>query len=134
MKLTINIETIPHKQHRYPTVGDWFYDDQGVLQIRVSEMSDPRHEILVALHELDESVLCKTMDVSQRDADSFDISYEQEREAGQHDDLDEPGDDPKAPYHAQHVTASICERAKAQCLGVDWNKYAKELEELDSDE
>jgi hypothetical protein len=130
VKLTINIETIPHSEHRYSTVGDWFFDDAGVLQIRVSKMSDPRFSLCVALHEAIESVLCKEMGVTQATADDFDMKYEKEREAGERDDGDEPGDDHAAPYHAQHVTASICERAIAQTLGIDWNEYGKEIEGL----
>ena len=35
--MKINIETIPHGDQRYPTVGDYWDDSDGVVQVRVSE-------------------------------------------------------------------------------------------------
>ena len=35
--LNICIRTIPHREQRYPTVGDWYKID-GVTHIRVSRM------------------------------------------------------------------------------------------------
>jgi hypothetical protein len=39
----------------------------------------------------------------------------------------EPGDDPRAPYHKQHVFAENIERLLAAELGVDWSAYDKEV-------
>ena len=38
-------------------------------------------------------------------------------------DLDDPGDDPRAPYHLEHLTASAIERRLALELGVSWDAY-----------
>ncbi len=38
-------------------MGDWHFSRQGNLTIRVSAMSDPRYETLVAVHELIEAIL-----------------------------------------------------------------------------
>lgn len=121
VNLHIHIKTIPHKDHRYETVGDWFWDKEGHLQIRVSDMGDSDYELAVALHELIEVALCKSADVSEAEVDHFDKKWK---------DGGEPGDDPKAPYHKQHVTASICERAIAQCLEIDWNDYERTIDSL----
>jgi hypothetical protein len=121
MNLRIHIKTIPHKDHRYETVGDWFYDRKGVLQIRVSAIRDSDYELAVALHEVIEAALCNCLNVTEAEVDHFDKNFKGDGE---------PGDDPKAPYHRQHVTASICERAIAQCLEIDWNDYTKAIDSL----
>lgn len=124
--MKIVIETIPHEHQRYPTVGDWVYDDDGNLAIRVSQMKDWRHEMLVAVHELVEVLTCKKDGISQESVDAFDIEYEKNRAK---DDVEsEPGDDPKAPYVDQHCLATGIERILAQQWGVKWNEYADEIE------
>jgi hypothetical protein len=40
---------------------------------------------------------------------------------------EKPGDDPRAPYHKQHVFAENIERLLAAELGVDWSAYDKEV-------
>src|SRR5882762_9148905 len=101
--MRIVIETIPHEQHRYTTVGDWYYDPDGTLQIKVSNLSDKRRELLVVLHELVEVLCCEQDGVSQSVVDKFDMEYEKNRAE---DDESEPGDDPAAPYHKQHCLAT----------------------------
>ena len=125
--MKINIHTIPHNLQRYPTVGDWWWENNGDLQIRVSKMSDWRFETLVAVHELVEVLLCKKDRVSQQSVDGFDKAFEAARKPG---NVDEPGDDIKAPYRKQHGVASGVERILGALLGVDWNKYADEVESL----
>lgn len=124
--MNIKIEIIPHEQHRYTTVGDWFFDAAGDLTIRVSKLSDWRREVLVAIHELVEVVLCKHYGVTQEQVDKFDMeefSYED------HPD-EEPGDSPDAPYKRPHFLASSVERMLAAELRVDWKPYEEELEAL----
>ena len=95
--LKIFIETVDHQ--RYPTAGDWPLKHDG-LHIFVSRMSDQRYEFLVAMHEAIEAYLCKHDGVSQAAVDRFDQAYEHRRKPG---DDSEPGDNPKAPYHKQHI-------------------------------
>ncbi len=124
--LKINIETIPHNEQRYPTVGDWWFrdgiDDGKILEIRVSEMNNWKYEFLVAMHEAIETMLCLDRGISEESVSDFDIQFEKEREQGQHGD-EEPGDDPKAPYQKEHFFATNLERQMALELGVDWNTY-----------
>lgn len=124
--MNVKIEIIKHEDHRYTTVGDWFFDDKGDLTIRVSKLSDWRREILIAIHELIEVVLCKYDGVTQEQVDKFDMedfSYED------HPD-EEPGDSPDAPYKRQHCLATAVERMMAAELHVDWKTYEAELEAL----
>lgn len=143
--MRIIIETIPHDQQRYTTVGDWFYTEEwdrpkgtemgpsklwikvGVLNIRVSQLSDWRREMLVAIHELVEVTLCKDRGISQEDVDNFDQGFEESRAS---DDFSEPGDQPDAPYVKQHCIATGIERLLAAELGVNWTEYEKELDAL----
>lgn len=124
---SISIKTIPHSEQRYPTCGDWYYDENGDLQIRVSIMEDARYEFLVALHELVEVKLCEWTGVSQKAVDAFDMEYEKNRAA---DDDSEPGDSPYAPYRLQHCLAIGVERVVAAVLQIDWQAYEKAITAL----
>lgn len=123
----IVIQIVPHESQRYTTCGDWYYDSDDVLHIKVSKLSDWRHEMLVAVHELVEVLTCKNDGVTQEVVDKFDKEFEVNREEGNED---EPGDDPTAPYVNQHCLATGIERILAQQWGVKWNEYADELESL----
>jgi hypothetical protein len=124
----IFIQTIPHSDQRYPTVGDWFYSNGGtVLNIYVSKMGNWKYEFLVALHELVEVFICRHQKISQQAVDKFDIAYENARRAG---DDSECGDHPKAPYQFAHSIASGVERIVAAVIGVKWKTYEKALSNL----
>jgi hypothetical protein len=124
---TICLRSIAHEDQRYPTVGDW-YDDQGVTMIVVSKMSDPRYELLVAVHELVEKILCDHRGVKQEAVDEFDRNYERNRLEG---DESEPGDHPDAPYRTEHCFATGIERLLAAELGVVWDQYNREVVNLE---
>lgn len=134
--MNILIKAIPHSEQRYPTVGDWYttstrtkdFDQKGeipnpkdTLQVRMSIMSDWRYEALVAVHELVEALLCARAGVTPKMVDQFDMSWKGEGE---------PGDDPRAPYFAQHQAATAIEKQFANYLGVDWQAYEKEVDSL----
>lgn len=125
--MKIIIETIPHDQHRYTTVGDWFYEPDGTLRIKVSQLSDWRREALIAVHELVEVLLCRHDGVTTEDVDAFDKAFEHAREPGNED---EPGDSPAAPYVNQHCVATGIERILAAALDVQWKPYEQELCDL----
>ncbi len=118
--MQITIKTIPHDQQRYDTCGDWWVDDAGDLQIRVSSMDDWKKESLVAFHELAEVLLCKDRGITAEMVDAFDMKFEANR---QPDDTSEPGDDPECPCREEHFFATSVERLLAQQLAVDWEEY-----------
>lgn len=120
--LHIHIKTIPDKEQRYDTVGDYQESADGVQHIMVSKMDDDRYEFLIALHELIESYLCKTRNISEAAIDTFDISYEKSRAIG--DTISEPGNDTAAPYHLEHMFATSIEKLMASELDVDWQTYS----------
>jgi hypothetical protein len=123
--MNINIKIIPESEMRAEVNGaDWFFDDKGDLQVRVSPMSDWRYEILLQFHEAIEAVICHKNGVKQADVDTFDLEYDKT-----HTFDDDAGDDPKAPYRLEHNYATAIERVMACALGVEWGPYEKELRE-----
>jgi hypothetical protein len=126
--MRINIETIPHDEQRYPTVGDYWQDGDHSQQVRVSHMPDWRYEALVAVHELIEMILVKHRGISEQAITEFDVKFEKAREAAQV--LGEPGDDPRSPYRSEHFFATNVERLLAAELGVDWFAYELLVEGL----
>jgi hypothetical protein len=118
--LKIIIETIPHERHRYPTVGDWWRDADGTVQIRVSELGNENYEWLVGLHELIEMKLCEVRGVTDSVVSRFDRAFEQRRQA---DNKDEPGDEKNAPYRDEHCAATGVERLLCAMLHISWQDY-----------
>ena len=127
----INYESTPHEMQRYPTVGDYFYDRNGTLQVRVSEMGNEDYEFLVAIHELVEWYLVTKRKIPLEKIDEFDISFEQLRKMMPAIIGDqEPGDMVSAPYYNEHQFATKLEKFLAAEMGVDWEKYNDCVESL----
>ncbi|SRR5712692_7014290 len=125
--MKINIETIDHSKQNYPTVGDYWTDEDGTLQIRVSEMNDFFHEGMVAVHELVEWLLCKKVGITEKEITDFDLKFEGERIYG---NLDEPGFSPDAPYIKQHTFATSVELGMCAMACVDFMEYDKKVNSL----
>lgn len=126
--MKIEIQTVPHGEQRYPTVGDYWADAGGTEQIRVSEMHDWRYVILVAVHELIEMMLTRHRGISEDAIGSFDMDFERRREQGLV--TGEPGDHPAAPYRREHFFATNVERLLAAEIGVDWAVYERYVDTL----
>ena len=125
--LNIEIKTIPHLQHRYPTVGDYYYED-GKTKIFVSDMQNEKYEFLVAAHEMIEEFLTKVRGIKEEQINEFDIEFEKNRKKG---DLSEPGDSLFAPYYNEHKFATFIEELLALEMGVNWEEYEKAIINLD---
>lgn len=128
--MKIIIESIPHNEHRYPTVGDYYTQPDGTEIIKVSALPDWRYEFLIAFHELIEDFLCQQRGIKEPDIKAFDEMFEAERLEGKHSDEAEPGFDPRAPYRKEHSFATAMERLMALELGADWDAYEKAIMEL----
>ena len=115
----IHIATIPHGEQRYETVGDYWIDAAGTLQIKVSALGDWRAERLVAIHELIEQTLTQAAGITNEAIDAFDMG---------HPDLSDPGADPRAPYHRQHTIATGIEMLLCAELGLSWAEYDATVE------
>lgn len=125
--MKINIETIDHEAQRYETCGDYWIDENGTRQIRVSKLGDTDYEFLIAIHEIIEQRLCEKRGVSEEYITKFDEAYEANRQLG---DDSEPGDDPKAPYQREHQIATSIERLLAEIMGIKWQEYEQKITDL----
>lgn len=126
--MNIFVKFIQFKDMRYPTVGDYFIDEQAnVLLIYIARLGDWRYEACVLIHELVEIFIVKHQGIAFEKIDRFDINFEKRRKKG---NVDEPGDDPRAPYRFAHGIASGVERVVAAVLGVSWKKYEATCDKL----
>ncbi len=130
--MKVLIETIPHGTHRYDTTGDyWWVRDKSdplittMLVVKVSEMPDERMSFLVALHEMVEAYLCEQRGIAEPDITAWDKAVPDDSPYA-----DDPGHDPAAPYHKEHVFAECVERLVARELGVNWPEYEAACEAL----
>jgi len=124
--MRITLKTIPHKEQRYKTVGDWHEGLRGgEVEIISSELADWRSEFLILVHELVEWGLCKQAEITQEAVDKFDMARENRQLEGV-----ELGDLKDAPYRKQHCLATAVERMIAAELGVIWSEYEEELNKL----
>lgn len=126
--MQIRFHIIPHSAMRYDTVGDWLFDEHGDLDVYCAVMGEPNYELLVLVHEMHEALLCRKNEVLEEDVCAFDMAYEECRRLKLPAPCgcfvhEEPGNDPHAPYHREHVAATIMEMGLAQSLGVDWEAY-----------
>ncbi len=127
--MKITIETIPHLEQRYNTCGDWVFDSDGNLTIRVSDTGNWRYGACLALHELVEALLCKSSGVTTEQVDVFDINWKP------FGSFEEPGEDPRAPYFAEHNQAVLIEQQVFDFMSdgaepEDWTLYESTLAEL----
>ena len=83
-------------------------------------MGNDDYHMLVFLHEMVEAHLTKVRGITEKSISNFDIEFEKKRQDG---NVDEPGDDPNAPYRKEHFFATSVERLLAAELGVDWKEY-----------
>jgi hypothetical protein len=121
--MEIHIKTIPHNNQRYETVGDYFYDDLGVLQVRISDMGNTFYETLVAIHELTEELLTKHRGLTEQEIMDFDLYFEKKREMGMIDDVSEAGFSNEAPYLREHSLATAIEMQIVAMAGESWTDY-----------
>jgi len=106
---------------RYRTVGDWFETSPGCLNIQVADTGNWKYNLLVAVHELYEVLICRSDGVTEKQVDRFDLT---------HQDDEDPGTHPKAPYHKQHLAAMGVEMLLAALMGVKWRTYEDALDRI----
>ena len=112
---------------RYRTAGDYWEEDNGKVCFRIASMSNPFTEGLLAIHEIVEWMLIKRAGIRIEDIDKFDKKFEDNRMPG---NVDEPGDELSAPYHKQHVWATIIERQVAALMNINWKEYDEAVQEV----
>lgn len=128
--MKINIKTIPHDTQRYSTCGDWWFSDD-TLEIRVSNLGNEVWEWLIAEHEINEAIMCRSEKVEEKSVSNFDISFEIIRKL--YPDIigdQEPGDMINAPYNKMHIKATNIEKLSASYHNVNWKDYSNTINEL----
>lgn len=128
--MEIHIKTIPHDNHRSETVGDYWHDEEGVLQIRVSDMGNEFYEKMVAIHELIEEALTKKRGLSEPEIQAFDEAFERARAMGLRTPEEEPGFHNDAPYLREHTLATSCEMMMCALAGESWCDYDRTVMNL----
>jgi hypothetical protein len=123
----IIVVEIPHDKQRYDTVGDWDFDPEGNITVKVSEGMDKWSFYCVALHEIIEAILCKDNYIMPSAVDRFDMLFEENRKLS---DDSEPGDDPNCPYYEQHQFATAIERLVAHELELTWKEHEDEVKRV----
>ena len=122
--MEIHIKSIPKEQHRYDTSGDYWYGENGVLEVRITEM-EKRSMELVLLHELVEHFITEHQGITHEEIDKFDKAYEAARLSND----GEPGDAPDCPYKDAHLFAIAIEMLLANKLEVDWLEHDNRIME-----
>jgi hypothetical protein len=130
--MEIHIKTVPHENQAYSTAGNYWYDEEGILQVRVSNMNNKKFEFLVALHELVEQFITENHDpeITEQEITNFDLYYEERRKQGLVPENSEPGFDEHAPYRNQHCISQGVEMIVAGIIGVDWMEYDRTVMSL----
>lgn len=123
---SVCIVVIDHDKQRYPTCGDYFENTPGHWVIQVSDTGNWRMNMAIAHHEFTELLTTHSDGIAEQS-----ITYFDEKWNLTHSNVDdEPGNDPEAPYHKQHVFAECLERLLCNWLKVNWQKYEQRLAEL----
>lgn len=128
--MKIIIETIEPETHRYPTCGDYWIDEKGDWQIRVSKMDNTLYEVMVAIHELTEFALLNERGVNELEILKFDLEFEERIKRGEAGENDEPGFAIDSPYLKEHTLATSIEMSICAVAGINWDEYNKKLNSL----
>lgn len=132
--MNITVKTVPNEEiklRRGFTGADWWFDENGDLEIRIAKMSSLSREKCLIVHELVEALCYHAKhgtDVSA--VDEFDAVVE-EAEPEKHG-ID-AGDQPGCPYLVEHTVATSAERAVFAHLSPldptlgSWREYDDEL-------
>lgn len=129
--MEIHIKTIPNDKMRIPGgVGDYFYDSDGILQIRVVDLQDSFMETMIAVHEVIEEALTKKRGLTEPEIQAFDEYYEQRRKMGLVPEDSEPGFDKNANYKNEHAFATGVELGMCALAGVSWAEYGDKINSI----
>lgn len=124
--MRITLETIPHEQQRLGALGDWFFEPNGDLVVRVSECGHWSYNLLALFHEMYEAVLCKHAGITTEMVDEDQLT-QRDRER---DDPESFSGYPGARLQNQHNDALAAEWVLSRLLGVDWQEYGAAFDKM----
>jgi hypothetical protein len=117
----IRVDFVEQSIQRYPTVGD-YVECNAFVNFRITDMHNPIYSAAILLHELVEKILNDRDGIPDSDVDAWDF--------GEGADLPDPGLDPRAPYHRNHMIADAIERSFIALAGEDWVRYEEAIDKL----
>jgi hypothetical protein len=123
--MKIVMKVIPHLDQRYDTVGDYWEDPDGTIQFRVSDMGDVRMNVQVLVHEFLEYMQLRYKGIKEEDVLAFDLAVPDSSPYA-----DDPGFNPAAPYHKEHVFSDCIERLLAREWDLSWEDYEATIDAL----
>ena len=116
----MTLEVVGASKIRNQDVGDW--DEEG--NIKIARLGDYKMETCLAVHEIVEWTLCKSLGITDEVVTNFDADHLTFIGHEHH----ESGDCPLSPYSVPHKTATMVERLVAFFLGVSWEDYGKVID------
>jgi hypothetical protein len=117
----INIRFINQDEQRIPgQVGD-YWETPDSIEFRITTMDNPAYSMAVLIHELHEKFRNDQLGIQDADVDQFDLD---------HQELDDPGLSPDAPYHKTHMESDAIERLFIILSGNDWIDYEQAIDNL----
>lgn len=117
----VHIKLVPKSKIRNSDVGDYWFENE-VLQIRVVELPEYSHSILIAIHELVEAFMTDYQGIKEPEINSFDALFDEERKQGLHKG-EEPGFDNRAVYRDHHTLCTAIEMMICSFLKISWKDY-----------
>lgn len=127
--MKIQIDFIPHSQHRFTTIGHWFFKGD-TLFIQISQEISWKNKIAVLFHELIEATICLADGVTTEECDAFDELFEKEYAEGKWPKSVEAGFDKRCPYRRGHIWGSRSERVIIWLLRGSWKELNEECDKL----
>jgi hypothetical protein len=109
-KQKIQIEIIPLKKQRFPTLGDYFFDKEKTLQFKITDTGNPLFNKLILIHELIEQTLTEAKGIKEQSILKHDLEFEKLIADGKVDKDAEPGEHKNSPYRQEHILAETVER------------------------
>lgn len=127
--MNIDVQFVPHTQHRYSTIGYWRVEDD-ILHIEISQEICWENRISVLFHELIEAAWCITHGITTAECDAFDDLFEREYTEGIRPKSVEAGHDKRCPYRKGHIWGCRFEWLVLFILGADKKKCDAECDAL----
>lgn len=123
--MIIIIHSVPREKIRCDQAGDWAYA-KDVISVSVPDDMRPDHQLCLGIHELIEAYLCQKNKITDEQVCAHDTMFEEERKNGKWKD-EEPGDDPRSPYRAEHELASYVENCVGVALHISKKAYERDI-------
>lgn len=129
--MEIHIKTIIIEKMRISgSLGDYWYDSDGVLQIRVADLGDEFMEKSICVHEIIEEALTKKRGLLEPDIQAFDEYHDMRIKQGLVSPEKEAGYDENAPYRNEHTFCDSVERMMFAMANIPWSDYEEKVNSL----